>query len=173
MGKRAASGIFLSLGSNVGDRKHSLTAALAGLEKQGVRVLQQSSFYATEPVEAPPQPDFLNLACEVETESDAQQLLQVCWSVEEELGRTRSGLKQPRTLDIDLLFFRDRIIRHEGLTVPHPRLYFRKFVLVPLAEIAPDFRDPVSGYSIGELLARCPDAARVQPWVGTTATEKI
>lgn len=156
------SGIFLSLGSNVGDCKANLKRALYELEENGIRVLRKSSFYKTEPVDLRDQPDFLNLVCEVETPLEPEELLERCLAIEKEMGRARTGAKGPRNIDIDLLFYGQTQIRTEHLTLPHPALYRRNFVLTPLEEIAPEFRDPVTGKPIKHLRRECSDPAKVE-----------
>jgi 2-amino-4-hydroxy-6-hydroxymethyldihydropteridine diphosphokinase len=156
-------GIFLGLGSNVGDRELYLKRAGEELHEEGIQVLETSSLYETEPVEAPPQEWFLNSVVRVETSLTPLALLNTCLAIETRLGRVRQGFMSPRTLDIDLLLFRDEIHQAPGITVPHPRLHARRFVLVPLAEIAPEERHPVLGRTMAELLARCQDTSRVLP----------
>lgn len=154
--------IFLSLGSNLGNRKKHLDTALVKLVEKRVEIRCQSSLYRTEPVEYEAQPDFLNLVCEIETTLEPNRLLETCLTLEKELGRLRKKTKGPRTIDIDILFYGSRLIRTPYLTIPHPRLYERNFVLVPLKEIAPEFRDPVCGKSVRELLCLCTDRAMVK-----------
>jgi 2-amino-4-hydroxy-6-hydroxymethyldihydropteridine diphosphokinase len=156
-------GIFLGLGSNLGDREQYLRRAGEELQREGVEVLESSSLYETEPVEAPPQDWFLNSVLRVETSLAPVALLDACLGIETRLGRVRVGFMSPRTLDIDLLLFRDEIHHAPSITVPHPRLHARRFVLVPLAELAPDARHPVLGRTMAELLARCQDTSRVLP----------
>lgn len=153
--------IFLCLGSNLGDSKSNLMTALRKLEQHGVRIVKRSSFYRTEPVERIDQPDFLNLVCEVKTELHAEELLRTCLAVEGEMGRVRDQEKGPRNIDIDILFYGQQVLELPHLKIPHPRLDRRNFVLIPLEEIAPDFKDPVSGRSIDHLRRDCPDCARV------------
>ena len=154
--------IFLSLGSNLGDRKGHLTTGLKRLEKKGIKIQRRSSFYQTEPVEFVEQPTFLNLVCEVRTALDPEQLLQTCLTLEKELGRVREKVKGPRTIDIDILFYGRKVVQGPHLTIPHPRLYQRNFVLVPLEEIAPTFQDPSCGKSVRELRRRCTDLAALK-----------
>ena len=154
--------IFLCLGSNRGDRKGHLEAGLEKLQRKGVKVRQQSSFYWTEPVDLVNQPTFLNLVCEVETSLNPESLLQACLSTEKEMGRVREAWKGPRRIDVDILFYGQERIRNANLTIPHPALYQRNFVLIPLEEIAPEFPDPVSGKSIRELRRLCSDPSGVK-----------
>jgi 2-amino-4-hydroxy-6-hydroxymethyldihydropteridine diphosphokinase len=129
---------FLGLGSNLGDRARNLRRAVELLDgRAGVRVVRTSSLFETEPV-GPPQPNFVNAAVEIETALSARELLRACMEVEAELGRTRDERWGPRTIDVDVLLYDDELIDEPGLRVPHPRMHERAFVLVPLAELAPD-----------------------------------
>ena len=130
--------IYLGLGSNLGDRLANLTAALRGLEDRDVRTVRSSRVYETDPVGGPPQPEYLNAVIEVETTLEPRELLNVCLEVETELGRERGERWGPRTIDIDLLAYGDRQIDEPNLTVPHPRMHERAFVLVPLLELDAD-----------------------------------
>lgn len=120
-----------------------------------------SSVYETEPVGVVDQGLFLNLVCRVRTRQSPSVLLAACLDVEASLGRSRENPKGPRKIDIDILYFRQEIIKQRHLRIPHPRLRTRKFVLVPLNEILPCFRDPITGQSPAELLRTCPDRTRV------------
>jgi 2-amino-4-hydroxy-6-hydroxymethyldihydropteridine diphosphokinase len=142
--------VYLSLGSNVGDRAANLKAAIEKLGELG-HVVAVSSFYETEPVETSPQPWFLNCAAKLDTEKMPRQLIAAILSLEQEMGRQRRQAKAPRTIDIDILLFGSSVIELPSLTVPHPRLHERRFVLEPLAEIAPDARHPVFKRTIREL----------------------
>ena len=133
---------YLSLGANQGDRAGNLAAALARLEAAGVQVERVSSLYETAPIGGPPQPPYLNLAARVETVLPPRELLRLCLAVEAELGRVRTVHWGPRTLDLDLLLYEGATSDDPELTLPHPRLTERQFVLVPLAEIAPDLPLP-------------------------------
>ncbi|HEV3446427.1 MAG TPA: 2-amino-4-hydroxy-6-hydroxymethyldihydropteridine diphosphokinase [Gemmataceae bacterium] len=147
---------FIALGSNLGDRNANLLAALQALQdRPGIVVKQTSSFYETEPVGGPPgQGLYLNAAARVETRLTPRQLLQALLEVEAQLGRQRQERFGPRTIDLDLLLFDDQVIDEENLTVPHPRLQERLFVLEPLAEIAPKAVHPILGLTIRELLRK-------------------
>ena len=127
---------YLSAGSNLGDRKQNLTYALASLEKQ-TTIRQVSSFFETEPVGYGNQPWFLNLAIEIETCLTPPELLNLCQEIEKSCGRIRTFPNAPRTLDLDILLFEDRVMNDKDLILPHPRLPERRFVLEPLAQIAP------------------------------------
>lgn len=142
--------VYLSLGSNVGDRAANLKTAIERLGEMG-NVLAVSSFYETEPVETSPQPWFLNCAVKLDTEKMPRQLIAAILSLEQEMGRQRRQPKAPRTIDIDILLFGSSVIELPSLTVPHPRMHERRFVLEPLAEIAPDGRHPVFKRTIREL----------------------
>jgi 2-amino-4-hydroxy-6-hydroxymethyldihydropteridine diphosphokinase len=145
---------LIGLGSNLGDRRAMLEGAIAALKvTSGVRVLRVSSFHETEPVGGPPgQGTYLNAAAALETTLDPTELLHVLQSIETRSGRVRTVRWGERTLDLDLLLFDDRIIQTPELTVPHPRLTVRRFVLEPLAEVAPDAIEPGTGWTVSELL---------------------
>lgn len=153
--------IYLSLGSNLGDRAANIARALAALNAAGIRVTRQSSLYATEPVGFRTQPWFLNAAAEAQTSLLPLQLLHVLAEIQRSLGRRPRYDNGPRTLDIDILFYGAALIRLPQLEIPHPRLAARRFVLAPLAEIAPALRHPALGATIAELLAACPDTSHV------------
>ncbi len=140
---------YLGLGSNVGDRLANLRRAVELLgDRVGVTVVRTSSVYETEPV-GPAQPDFLNAVAEVATTLSARELLRACLEAEAELGRVREERWGPRTIDIDLLIYDDERIDEPDLTVPHPRMHERGFVLVPLAELAPDAVREVGEEALG------------------------
>jgi 2-amino-4-hydroxy-6-hydroxymethyldihydropteridine diphosphokinase len=142
--------VYLSLGSNVGDRATNLKTAIARLTKLG-KVTAVSSFYETEPVEFTAQPWFLNCAVALDTEKMPKQLLAAILDIEKEMGRRRVQKKGPRTLDIDILLFGNSIVKMKGLTIPHLAMHERRFVLGPLAEIAPEVRHPVFKRTVREL----------------------
>jgi 2-amino-4-hydroxy-6-hydroxymethyldihydropteridine diphosphokinase len=153
--------VYLALGSNLGDRKDYLRAGIRGLAARGVVPVRCASVYSTEPREVLDQPWFLNTAIEANTDLNPEELLRVCLDVEKENQRIRKTRKGPRTLDIDIIFYGSDIVRKPGLTIPHPSFSARRFVLVPLAEIAPKFIDPLSGKTIKQLLESCPDQSGV------------
>jgi 2-amino-4-hydroxy-6-hydroxymethyldihydropteridine diphosphokinase len=143
--------VYLSLGSNVGDRAGHLNAAIDRLRALG-KVVAVSSFYETEPVEFTAQPWFLNCAVRLDTEKMPEQLLAGLLDIERQLGRRRGRDKGPRIIDLDILLFGDLIIKEQGLTIPHPAMHERRFVLEPLVGIAPDVRHPVLKQTARELL---------------------
>ena len=143
----------VALGSNLGDREDHLRYAVDRLRRllDAVRV---SSFIDTAPVGVGPQPSFLNAALTGHFHGTPRDLLNALLTFETERGRMRPHVGAPRTLDLDLILFGDLVLHEEGLTVPHPRFRDRRFVLEPLCEIAPGLVDPVTGFTVAELLAR-------------------
>ena len=154
--------VFLGLGSNLGDRQAAIERALRLLEARGFAASLRSSTWSTEPVGGPPQGFFLNAAAGGDSALSPEALLLACLETERELGRVRGVRNGPRTIDLDILFFGELRVERPGLVLPHPRLHERRFVLAPLAEIAPQLVHPVLGLSVAELLARCPDTAQVE-----------
>jgi 2-amino-4-hydroxy-6-hydroxymethyldihydropteridine diphosphokinase len=153
--------VYLSLGSNVGDREAQLRDAQARLSAIG-RVVAVSSLYETEPVEFTQQPWFLNCAVALETSKTAQELMAAILRIEQEMGRRRLQKKGPRSIDIDILLFDDIIMDSKELTIPHPALHQRRFVLEPLAEIAPEVLHPVLKRTIRELRDALPPGQAVR-----------
>jgi 2-amino-4-hydroxy-6-hydroxymethyldihydropteridine diphosphokinase len=147
--------VYLSLGSNLGDRAANLRTAIKELQEIG-EVVAVSSFYETEPMEVADQPWFLNCAVALKTKLMPRQFLTRMLKIERDMGRRRVRPKGPRTIDIDILLFGDSIVHTPQLDVPHPAMHQRRFVLQPLAEIAPDTRHPVFKRKIGELLEALP-----------------
>lgn len=154
--------IYLSLGSNIGDRAVNIARAIEALPAHGVRVVRQSSAYETEPVELRAQDWFLNGVVEVETELTPQELMRALLDIERSMGRLRLTPKGPRIIDMDILLFGAEIVHEPGLEIPHPRMAGRRFVLVPFAEIAPGATHPVLRKTIADLLAETPDRSEVR-----------
>jgi 2-amino-4-hydroxy-6-hydroxymethyldihydropteridine diphosphokinase len=153
--------VYLSLGSNVGDRDAQLREAQARLSAEG-RIVAASSFYETEPVEFTDQPWFLNCAVALETSRTPQELIRTILEIEKEMGRQRLQNKGPRTIDIDILLFGDTVLDSPQLTIPHPVMQHRRFVLEPLAEIAPEVLHPVLKKTIRELRDALPQGQVVR-----------
>ncbi|MFQ5817415.1 MAG: 2-amino-4-hydroxy-6-hydroxymethyldihydropteridine diphosphokinase [Terriglobia bacterium] len=159
--------VYLSLGSNRGDRAANLERALAALGEAGVAVRRRSAVYETEPLDVPDQPWFLNCVVEVETELMPLGLLRAVERIERQLGRNRSGaLPAPRTIDIDIVLFGNHVVRSPELTIPHPRLAERRFVLEPLRELAPELRHPITRKTPAEMLAELTSRAQVRRYAG-------
>ena len=150
---------YLGLGSNLGNREQHIGTALAKLAAPGLRVARVSSLYETEPVGFTAQRWFLNLVAEIETELFPMQLLSRIANIEQALGRVRTVKNGPRTLDIDILLYGRAVVRTAKLEIPHPRMAERRFVLAPLAELAPDLRHPVTHQSIRAMLDAAPAVA--------------
>jgi 2-amino-4-hydroxy-6-hydroxymethyldihydropteridine diphosphokinase len=153
--------VYLSLGSNLGDTAANLNAAIAGLRTLG-DVVAVSSFYETEPVELTAQPWFLNCAIKLNTEKMPKQLMSGILDLEQDMGRRRQQKKGPRIIDIDILLFGSSIIETKGLTIPHPAMHQRRFVLEPLTEISPEVRHPVFKRTVRELRDALPPGQAVR-----------
>jgi 2-amino-4-hydroxy-6-hydroxymethyldihydropteridine diphosphokinase len=161
---------LVALGANVGPRRDTLRAAIAGLARlPRTRLLATSALHETDPVGcAPGTPDFVNGACLLETELTPRELLAGLLDIEREHGRRRDGQRNaPRTLDVDLVLHGDAVLREPDLVLPHPRAHLRLFVLEPAAELAPEMRHPVLGRSIAELL----DELRATGATGATGAD--
>jgi 2-amino-4-hydroxy-6-hydroxymethyldihydropteridine diphosphokinase len=162
---------YLSLGSNLGDRAANLLRAVSALVAGGLGLAGISSLYETDPVDFPDQPSFLNLAIAVTAEDlEPFTLLKFCLETESRLGRRRTIPRGARTIDIDLLLLDDLIVDDTrdgvGLELPHPRMHLRRFVLAPMAEIAPHLKHPVFGETIGQLLEALNDPSAVRIYRG-------
>ena len=157
---------YVGLGSNLGDRAGYLLLAVRGMLDAGLDVIRLSSIYETEPVEYELQPAFLNMVAELRgsTLPSPEQTLARLLRIEYALGRTREVRMGPRTIDLDLLIFKDVRSDTEFLRLPHPRIAARRFVLVPLAELVPNLVHPASGKTIRELLAQTKDSSSVVLW---------
>ncbi len=156
--------VYLGLGSNLGNREDNLDMALK-LLAQRMNVGKVSSIYDTEPIGNTEQPRFLNIACEVSTRLSPEGLLALAKGIEEKMGR-RGKSGQPRTIDIDILLFGDFVVNKPDLVIPHPRMTERAFVLVPLAEIAPDIVHPVSWQKIKEMRDAIKEKQGIFKWEG-------
>jgi 2-amino-4-hydroxy-6-hydroxymethyldihydropteridine diphosphokinase len=154
--------VYLSLGSNVGDRETNLRAAIATLPLAGLQVQQVSSIYETEPVDYLAQRWFLNCAVEAKTELSPQALLQALQAIESQIGSQKEFAKGPRRIDLDILLYGDETISTAGLQIPHPRMLLRRFVLTPLAELAPNLRHPSWPVTVAVLLDRLADPSQVR-----------
>ena len=156
--------IYLSLGSNLGDRAANLARAIATLPEAGVRVLRRSLLYETEPLDFRAQPWFLNCVVEGQTLLLPRQLLHALQGIERRLGSRKLIPRGPRIIDLDILLYGTSIVRTREIEIPHPRMTGRRFVLVPLAELAPGLPHPALGATIAELLAATQDNSSVRPW---------
>lgn len=162
--------VYLSLGSNRGDRAQNIAKAIETIRACGIRVVRHSLLYETEPVDARGG-WFLNGVVEAQTEMMPRQLISVLLGIERSLGRRRrsavsDGMKDSRTIDIDILMFGSSVVDTPELEIPHPRMAERRFVLVPLAEIAAEVQHPVLKRSIAQLLKETPDRSRVRKFGG-------
>lgn len=154
--------VYLSIGSNLGDRKGNLRAAISALQVAGVRVERESSIYETEPVDYLDQPWFLNCVVETETELQPQALLERLRALEMRLGSRKEFAKGPRKLDLDILLYGNEIILTPELQIPHPRMLQRRFVLAPLAEIVPNLQHPSWPAPASTLLDNLTDPSQVR-----------
>ncbi|MBL7703345.1 MAG: 2-amino-4-hydroxy-6-hydroxymethyldihydropteridine diphosphokinase [Ferruginibacter sp.] len=154
--------MYLLLGSNQGNSKIQLTKATRQIEKQIGGIIRQSSLYSTAAWGSINQPDFLNQVIIVETKLSAQQTMQTILKIEEEMGRIRTVKNAPRIIDIDILYYNKEIINQPELTVPHPQIQNRRFVLVPLNQLSPNLIHPVLNKTTHQLLINCPDKLNVK-----------
>lgn len=154
--------VYLSLGSNVGDRPQNLRIAIAALDDAGVKVCRVSKIYETEPVDYLEQDWFLNCVVEGETALTAAELLQGLRRIETKMGSAKAFAKGPRIIDLDILYFNDAVIDSAGLQIPHPRMADRRFVLVPLAELSPELRHPVTHKTTAQMLRGTSDRSEVR-----------
>ena len=154
--------VFLALGSNLGDRRANIETALKKLAEDGVKVQRASSFYRTEPIGYTAQPWFVNCAAEVMTDLMPLQLVRRCQAIQREMGRRPGPRNGPRLIDIDILLYESVVMHSPEVTIPHPRMAERRFVLVPLSEIAADAEHPVTRQTVREMLGAAPAAAVVK-----------
>lgn len=152
---------YLLIGGNIGDRLAFMAAAKEKMKQKGIELIKQSAIYQTAAWGITVQPSFLNQVLEIATYLNPEELLSELLSIEQELGRIRSEKNGARTIDIDILYFEHELIERPGLTIPHERISIRRFVLVPLSELIPDFIDPKTNKSIVEMLNDCPDTLEV------------
>ena len=156
--------IYLSLGSNLGDRAANIERAIGALADSGVRVLRRSALYETEPVDFIEQPWFLNCVVEAETSLVPEQSVHALQGIERLLGSKKLVPRGPRLIDLDVLFHGASVVHTPEIEIPHPRMAQRRFVLVPLAELAPGLRHPVLNATITEMLAATQDQSSVRIW---------
>lgn len=155
--------VYLAVGSNLGDRLSYLKKAQSLLKQAGIFILRTSSIYETAPVGGPAeQAHYLNVIWKIKTILKPAKLLKQLVAIEKKLGRCRSERNAPRTIDLDILFYEDKIIEDKGLTIPHPKIQDRRFVLEPLAELCPRKKHPVLKKSVAELLKKCTDKHAVK-----------
>ncbi|MBK6566727.1 MAG: 2-amino-4-hydroxy-6-hydroxymethyldihydropteridine diphosphokinase [Saprospiraceae bacterium] len=152
---------YLLLGSNLGNRKQNLDNVLHKIKEKLGNILEKSSVYVTEAWGLEDQPDFLNMALIVESQKNPEQFLQITKVIEKECGRVPTKKWSPREMDIDILYIDNQIIQSENFTVPHPGIYHRNFVLIPMIEIAGEFIDPVKNITMDEIYDECTDTKEV------------
>lgn len=154
--------VYILLGGNLGNREKNLTMAGSYIEKEVGKIVRASSIYETASWGIAEQPDFLNQVLLVETNFSAEEIMEIILTIENKMGRTRAEKNASRIIDIDILFFNDEVINEPGLTVPHPQIQNRKFVLLPLNEIASDLIHPTLQLSVKELLSTSKDKLEVK-----------
>ena len=159
--------ILIGIGGNLesarfGPPRDTLTAALAALKEKRIAILTRSGWYRTEPVPRSDQPWFVNAVVSVRTELGAQDLLLLLQATERQFGRVRGEANAPRILDLDILDYQGEVMTAPSLSLPHPRLHERRFVLMPIAEIAPDWRHPILGLTAAQLLARLSSGQQIE-----------
>ena len=158
--------VYLGLGTNIGDRDSNLFTAIAALDvRDDISVNRTASIYESDPMYNQDQPNFLNSVVEIETSLQPEIMMQVCQGIEMMLGRPTSRKKnEPRVIDIDILAYETMSVELGELKIPHPQLFARKFVLVPWAEIAPDFVVQDYGKSVSEIFTLCPDLSNIKKY---------
>ncbi len=154
--------VYLLIGGNIGDRKQHLAEARQLINEHAGTIIKASSLYETAAWGIEDQPDFLNQALALQTTKGPLDLLDTLLDIERTMGRRRNEKYGPRTVDIDILFFGNKILDHPDLVIPHPRMAQRRFVLVPMNEIAPDLMHPIQQVSINKMLANCTDPLNVK-----------
>ena len=153
---------YLLLGSNIGNSQQQLSKAVLNIEKKIGAIKRRSGIYQTEAWGKTDQPDFLNQIILVETILNPAQVMQTILAIEKEMGRVRTEKNAPRIIDIDILFFDKLIISEEDLIIPHPAIQIRRFVLIPLNELSPNFIHPILKKTNHQLLLKCPDKLDVK-----------
>ena len=153
--------VFIALGSNLGDHRYYLISALKGINDVIGEIIGGSSFYETAPWGDIHQADFLNAVCEIETDLEPNPLLYGLMAIERWLGKQKKSKWGPRTIDLDIIYYDEKIIAEKDLIIPHPNMYLRNFVLTPMMEVAPDFIHPVLKKTTRSLLRDCPDRGKI------------